>query len=63
MRRLLDDARAGWFDILCAEALGRISRDQEDIAHVYKLLSFMGIGLYTLAEGRINEIISASRAR
>lgn len=56
MLRLLDDARAGRFDMLCAEALDRISRDQEDIAHVYKLFRFKGIGLYTLAEGRINEM-------
>lgn len=56
MLRLLDDARAGRFDVLCAEALDRISRDQEDIAHVYKLLRFKGIGLETLAEGRINEM-------
>ena len=56
MLRLLDDARARRFDMLCAEALDRISRDQEDIAHVYKLLRFKGIGLYTLAEGRINEM-------
>ncbi|MBO9653421.1 MAG: recombinase family protein [Agrobacterium tumefaciens] len=27
--RLLDDAQAGRFDILCAEALDRISRDQQ----------------------------------
>lgn len=56
MLRLLDDARARRFDMLCAEALDRISRDQEDIAHVYKLLRFKDIGLHTLAEGPINEI-------
>lgn len=54
--RLLEDARDGRFDILCAEALDRISRDQEDIAHVYKLLRFKGIPMYTLSEGRINEM-------
>lgn len=56
MLRLLDDARAGRFDILCAEALDRISRDQEDIAHVYKLLRFKGIVLHTVAEGRTDEM-------
>lgn len=54
--QLLKDARDGCFDILCAEALDRISRDQEDIAHVYKLLRFKGTALYTLSDGRINEM-------
>lgn len=56
MLRLLDDARAGRFDILCAEALDRISRDQADIAHVYKLLRFKGVVLHTVAEGRTDEM-------
>lgn len=54
--RLLDDARGGRFDILCAEALDRISRDQEDIAHVYKALRFRGIALHTVAEGLTDEM-------
>jgi site-specific DNA recombinase len=56
MVQLLADARAGRFDILCAEALDRISRDQEDIAHVDKLLRFNGITLHTVAEGLTNEM-------
>ncbi|MCK1975415.1 recombinase family protein, partial [Bacillus safensis] len=54
--RLLDDARAGRFDTLCAEALDRISRDQEDMAHVYKALRFRGIALHTVAEGLTDEM-------
>lgn len=54
--RLLDDARAGRFDTLCAEALDRISRDQEDMAHVYKTLRFRGITLHTVAEGLADEM-------
>lgn len=56
MVQLLADARAGRFNILCAEALDRISRDQEDIAHVDKLLRFNGITLHTVAEGLTNEM-------
>lgn len=56
MGRLLADARAGLFDILCAEALDRISRDQEDMAHVYKLLRFNGIALHTVTEGLTDEM-------
>ncbi len=54
--RLLDEAQAGRFDTLCAEALDRISRDQEDMAHVYKALRFRGIALHTVAEGLIDEM-------
>lgn len=37
---LLADARAGLFDILCAEGLDRISRDQEGMAHMHTLPRF-----------------------
>ena len=53
---LLEDARRGAFDIVVAEALDRLSRDQEDVAHLFKHLSFAGIKLFTLSEGEISEI-------
>jgi DNA invertase Pin-like site-specific DNA recombinase len=34
-QRLLTDARRGAFDVVLAEALDRLSRDQEDIAGLY----------------------------
>ena len=34
----------------------RLSRDQEDVARLFKELSFAGIKLVTLAEGEINEL-------
>ena len=46
-QKLLGDARAGNFDIVVAEALDRLSRDQEDVAALYKQLSFAGIRLLT----------------
>ena len=49
-------AREGGFDIILAEALDRLSRDQEDIAGLYKRLKFAGIQLFTLAEGEITEL-------
>lgn len=55
-QKLLEDARAGAFDIVMAEALDRLSRDQEDVAALYKQLSFAGVKLVTLAEGAINEL-------
>jgi site-specific DNA recombinase len=55
-QKLLEDARAGTFDIIVAEALDRLSRDQEDTAALYKHLSFAGVRLITLAEGEISEL-------
>ena len=55
-QKMLEDARNGSFDILVAEALDRLSRDQEDIAGLYKQLTFSGVTLITLSEGEINEL-------
>jgi site-specific DNA recombinase len=55
-QKMLEDARQGAFDILVTEALDRLSRDQEDIAGLYKKLSFAEVKLVTLAEGEINEL-------
>lgn len=56
LSRLLADVRDGCFDVVCAEALDRISRDQEDIAHVHKALCFAGVTLHTVAEGVADEM-------
>jgi DNA invertase Pin-like site-specific DNA recombinase len=50
---LLEGAREAEFDVVVAEALDRLSRDQEDIAALYKRLQFAGIRLVTLGEGEI----------
>ena len=55
-QKLLEDARRGEFDVLVAEALDRLSRDQEDVAGLYKQLGFAGVNLVTLAEGEISEL-------
>jgi DNA invertase Pin-like site-specific DNA recombinase len=55
-QRLLEDARAGQFDVVVAEALDRLSRDQEDVAALFKRLRFAGVRLFTLAEGDISEL-------
>jgi site-specific DNA recombinase len=55
-QKLLEDARAGAFDIVVSEALDRLSRDQEDVAGLFKHLSFSGIKLFTIAEGEIAEL-------
>jgi site-specific DNA recombinase len=56
LQGLLTAATAGKFDILVAEALDRLSRDQADVATIYKRLSFAGVKIVTLAEGEINEL-------
>ncbi len=53
---LLEGARRGEMDVIVAEALDRLSRDQENIAGLYKQLTFAGITLITLAEGEITEL-------
>ena len=56
LQGLLEEAMAGKFEVVYAEALDRISRDQADVATVYKRLSFVGIQIVTLAEGEISEL-------
>ena len=56
MLSLLDHAKKNAFDVVIAEALDRISRDQEDIAGIYKRLNHAEIKIITLSEGEINEL-------
>ena len=55
-QRLLEDARADRFDIVVAEALDRLTRDQADTATLYKQLTFYGIKIVTLGEGEVTEL-------
>ena len=56
MLALLEDAKKGAFDVVLAEALDRISRDQEDIAAIYKRLAHADVKIVTLTEGEVNEL-------
>ena len=53
---LLTAAMNGEFDILVCEALDRLSRDQEDIAGIYKRMEFAGVKIITLSEGEISSL-------
>ena len=55
-KAMLEATRDGGFDIVLAEALDRLSRDQEDVAGLFKRLRFAGVRLVTLAEGDITEL-------
>ena len=56
VQTLLEDARRGAFEVVMAEALDRVSRDQADVAVLYKHLKFAGVMIVTLAEGEISEL-------
>ncbi|WP_296711503.1 recombinase family protein [Rhodoblastus sp.] len=53
---MLEAVREAGFDVIVAEALDRLSRDQEDVAALFKRLQFAGIKLITLAEGEIGAL-------
>ena len=55
-QNLLEDARKGRFEIVVAESLDRISRDQEHIAGFHKIMQFLGIQVFTVSEGLISEL-------
>ena len=56
IQALIRDANDGRFEIVLAEALDRLSRDQEDIAGVYKRMQFAGVEMVTLSEGAISTL-------
>src|SRR5512145_542960 len=56
VQALLADALRGRFQVVLAEALDRISRDQEDVAGVFKRLAFAGVKIITLSEGEITHL-------
>ena len=56
VQALLQDAQRGAFDTVMAEALDRVSRDQADVATLFKHLRFAGVEIVTLAEGAISEL-------
>jgi len=56
IQSLIADAAKGKFDLVYAESLDRISRDQEDVAGIYKRLRFADTRIVTLGEGEISEL-------
>ncbi|WP_245820741.1 recombinase family protein [Flavimaricola marinus] len=56
LQDVLNQAQAGKFDVLLCEALDRLSRDQADVATIFKRLSFAEVGSVTLSEGEIGEL-------
>jgi site-specific DNA recombinase len=53
---LIEAAKCNLFDAVVAEDLSRLSRDQENIAGLYKRLNHQNIKLITLLEGEVDEM-------
>ncbi|MDD9718716.1 recombinase family protein [Dinoroseobacter sp. PD6] len=56
VQELISDALKGRFEVILAESLDRLSRDQEDIAGLYKRMRFAGVSIVTLSEGEVSEL-------
>ncbi len=56
VQMLMQDANAGKFDVIIAEAMDRLSRDQENIAGLFKRLQFAGVRMFTLSEGEVSSL-------
>ncbi len=54
--RLMEAARDRAFDVVVVEALDRLSRDQEDLAGIYKRLSFAGIEIRAVHDGVADQV-------
>ena len=54
--RLLQAAGRGEVDIIVAESLNRLSRDQADTAPLFKRMSFFGDRLHTIADQDLDEL-------
>lgn len=56
LMRLIEASRAQAFDILIVEALDRLSRDQEDLAGLYKRLTFQGVKIIAVHDGAADPV-------
>ena len=62
IQKLLEDAKLKRFDAVIAEGLDRISRDQEDVAGLFKRLKFFGVKIITLQEGELDVTVADGKA-
>jgi site-specific DNA recombinase len=56
IQAVIEDASRGKFDLVYAEALDRLSRDQEDMAGFFKRMRHADVRIITLGEGEISEL-------
>jgi len=53
---MLADAKAQKFDVIVVEELDRLSRDMEDLAGIHKRMTFCGIDIVAIHEGKANTV-------
>ncbi|MVA27881.1 recombinase family protein [Agrobacterium vitis] len=56
VQALISDATRGRFQFVLAEAMDRLSRDQEDIAGLYKRMAYSDVKIVTLSEGEVTHL-------
>jgi len=62
MQRLIADAAARRFDIVVADSLSRIGRDEEDRAGIRKRLAFHDVQIATPVDGIVTRLVDGIRA-
>ena len=62
IKSLLEQAKGGYFEVVLAESMSRIGRDQEDRAAVRKRLHFNGVTLMTPSDGVVTAMTDGIRA-
>ncbi|MGE4307466.1 MAG: recombinase family protein [Novosphingobium sp.] len=64
IQALISDATRGRFQIVLAEAMDRLSRDQEDIAGLFKRMAYADVKIVTWRSGRYSrDIAQKQKAR
>lgn len=56
IQALMSDTGSGRFQIVLAEAMDRLFRDQEDIAGLFKRMAYAGVKIVTLSEGEVSHL-------
>ena len=56
IQAMIADALQGRFQIVLAEAMDRLSRDQEDIAGLFKRMAYGDVKIVTLSEGEVTQL-------
>ncbi len=62
LQELLVRANSGEFDVIVVEALDRLSRDMEDMAGIYKRLTYQGVKIEAVNDGEVNSLTVGMRA-
>ena len=60
--RLLEAAAAGEFDLMIAETMSRVGRDEEDRAAIRKRLTFHGVTIMTPVDGVVTRLTDGIKA-